>query len=545
MGRETKHITRRTVLKGFGAAAGLPAAHVASAVVFPPSWAAAQGTTEASGGEPQPGGTLIVAIPQSVGVLNPVDRAAGGPLSFVIQQMFEGPLRSVAASPELEPGFAEAVDVSPDGLEYTIHFRPNLTFHDGTPLDAAAYKFSLEMVLNQDHPYHRDTYVPWEDRFPGSLAIEEVDPRTLKLILSQPVVNLDYELASLNFMAVNPTVVQADPENWGRNPVGAGSGPFMLEDFVPDQTVSYRRFAEYWEADKPYLDRLIVQTLPDFGSRLLALSSGEIHVMPVQGGEVEEAERDPNVQIIAGEHAHVHFLLFDHADPIVGQREVRQAISHAIDRETLVRELLPNSIVAQSLGTMPGMEGRREDIQGYPYDPEQAQELLAAAGYPDGIDVTLTYSRTFPTPDTTFLVQAIQAQVARVGIRMSLQEVDTGALFQAVYPDVVHEDFPYQMALAAIGSRGDTQRSVFNWTYLSNYAGLHPEYVEIVEAASREPDREERLALWGRAQQMLSDDVAAVPIDYEATTLAARKEVQGLKAPFSVFPIYYKDVWLA
>ena len=541
MDRATRRISRRTVLKEGGALAGLL---VAAAAVSPVT-AARQTTPDAEEGAPNPGGTLIVAIPQSVQVLNPVDRAAGGPLSFVMQQMFEGPLRSVSASPELEPGFAERVEVSADGLVYTIRLRPNLTFHDGTPLDAAAYKTSLEMVLRPDHPLHLDTYIPWEDRFGGTLAIDVVDPLTLTLTLSQPAVNLDYELAGLNFMAISPTVAQADPENWGRNPVGAGSGPFMFEEFVPDQTVSYARFDDYWEEGKPYLDRLIVQTLPEFGSRLLALAAGDVHVMPVQGGEIQEAAGDPNVQIITGPPAHVHFLLFDHADPVVGKKGVRQAISQALDRATLVAQLLPSSVVADNLAVMPGMEGRRDDLTWYPYDPDGARQLLAEAGFPDGIDVTLTYSRTFPLPDTTFLAQAIQAQLAEVGIRLRLEEVDTGALFQAVYPDVVHEDFAYQMALAAIGSRGDTQRSVFNWTYLSNYAGLHPAYVELVAAASREPDATARLDLWGRAQQMLHDDVAGVPIDYEATTLAARKEVQGLRAPFSVFPIYYKDVWLA
>lgn len=540
MGRATKRVSRRAVLKEYGAAAGLLAA-----IGVSPAAVAAQETSDAAEGEPKPGGALIVAIPQSVQVLNPVDRAAGGPLSFVMQQVFEGPLRSAAASPMLEPGFAEQVEVSPDGLVYTIRLRPGLTFHDGSPLDAAAYKFSLEMVLKADSPGHLDTYIPWEDRFGGTLAIEAVDPLTLTLTLSQPAVNLDYELSGLNYMAVNPAVVQADPEGWGRNPVGAGSGPFAFEEFVPDQTVSYTRFDDYWEEGKPYLDRLIVLTLPEFGSRLLALSSGDIHVMPVQGGEIAEAERDPNVQIITGPPSSVHFLLFDHADPVVGLKAVRQAISQAIDREALVAELLPSSIVADNLAIMPGVAGRRDDLTWYPTDPDGARQLLTEAGFADGIDVTLTYSRTFPLPDTTFLAQAIQAQLAEVGIRLTLEEVDTGALFQAVYPDVVHEEFAYQMVLAAIGSRGDPQRSVFNWTYLSNYAGLYPAYAELVDAASREPDEAARTEIWGQAQQRLYDDVAGVPIDYEATTLAARKEVRGLQAPFSVFPIYYKDVWLA
>lgn len=540
MEQATPRINRRLVLKEGGALGGLVAAAAAIS-----TGAAFQATPDTDEGAPKPGGTLIVAIPQSVSVLNPVDRAAGGPLSFVIQQMFEGPLRSVSGSPALEPGFAEQVEVSADGLTYTICLRPNLTFHDGTPLDATAYKTSLEMVLRADHPLHVDTYVPWEDRFGGTLSVDVVDPLTLTLTLSQPAVNLDYELAGLNFMAVSPAVAAADPQNWGQSPVGAGSGPFMFEEFVPDQTISYTRFDNYWEAGKPYLDRLIVQTLPEFGSRLLALSAGDIHVMPVQGGEIQEVLGDPNIQIISGPPASVHFLLFNHADPVVGTTSVRQAISQAIDRAALVAQLLPTSVVADNLAVMPGMEGRRDDLTWYPYDPDGARQLLAEAGFPDGIDVTLTYSRTFPLPDTTFLAQAIQAQLADVGIRMQLVEVDTGALFQAVYPDVVHEDFAYQMALAAIGSRGDTQRSVFNWTYLSNYAGLHPAYVDLVSAASREPDETARYELWSAAQQMLHDDVAGVPIDYEATTLAARKEVQGFKAPFSVFPIYYKDVWLA
>jgi ABC-type transport system substrate-binding protein len=91
MGRATKRVSRRAVLKEYGAAAGLLAA-----IGVSPAAVAAQETSDAAEGEPKPGGALIVAIPQSVQVLNPVDRAAGGPLSFVMQQVFEGPLRSAA-----------------------------------------------------------------------------------------------------------------------------------------------------------------------------------------------------------------------------------------------------------------------------------------------------------------------------------------------------------------------------------------------------------------------------------------------------------------
>lgn len=517
-----------------------PAAAPTAAPVVKPIQPAA-----AAAGTPKRGGTLVVGVQQPIRVFNPVDRAAGGPLAFNMIQVFEGPLRLKAGGAELEPAFAEKVDISADGKEFTIRLRPNLTFHDGTPLDASAYKFSLEMLLRKDHAQHLDTYVPWEDRFGGTITIQDVDPRTVKLTLSQLAVNFDYELSNINFVAVSPTAVKKDPQNWGKKPMGAGSGPFLFEEEVPDQHSSYTRFPNYWESGKPYLDRVIIQTIPNFGSRLLALTSGRLHVMPVSGSEIAEAERDANVQIITGPGSQVQFLLFDHADPVVGKKEVRQAISHALDRESLVKQLVPGGSVAQSLGSLPGEPGRREDIKWYGHDPARARQLLAEAGYPNGIDVTLTYNGAFPFPDTTFFAQAMQAELARSGIRVKLQEVDRGTLFQAAYPDIVHRDFAYQMLLAAIGSRGDAQRSVFNWTYLSNYAGHRQPYVDLVDQASREPNREKRMEIWGRAQGMLYEDAAAVPISHTPTVLAARREVQGLVAPFAVSNIYFKDVWLS
>jgi peptide/nickel transport system substrate-binding protein len=541
---------RRQVLKGFGygtAAISLPALLAACArmaeeedeeVATDPGSAGPDPDEEVADG-PRVGGTFVMAVGLEIPEMDPHRLQ-----TFANLQMYSAPFRRHPSEyGQFLPDLAESVDVSADGLEYTLHLRPGVTFHDGTPFDADAFVFSLERQAYEDHPHHvgGPFWADWAGGNPGKVsAIEAVDDLTVRIELSEPVLDMDFVLADAHGMAaVNPQVVEADPEHFGQEPFGAGTGPFMFEERVAEDRIALVRFDDYWEEGKPYLDRWVLRVMPDPGTRLLALKNGDIHMFDVSGPEIDQLTDDPDIELITAPPIFGNFIAFDHTDEIVGQPEVRQAISHALDLETLVNQLSPFATVTPNFGVFPGMPGHREDIEWYGYDPDAARDLLAEAGYPDGVEITLSFSTPPAGLNMQVLGQAIQGQLEEVGITAQLDQVDGPTMFEAGFGPPGREEFPFQMALALTGSDGNPLAMFSAWASRSNYAGHNPAYMELFGRMQAAVDEEERLGVYGEMQQLLYDDVAYIPLAHTEVVRAVAKNVRGMETAAYNF----QDVW--
>ncbi|CAN5497103.1 ABC transporter substrate-binding protein [soil metagenome] len=523
------------VVEGSPTGAGGPTATGSAGA---PTTAAA---TPTATGAPQLGGDFVMAVNIDIPQLDPHNQQ-----SFAMLQMYEAPLRRTEVYGEQVPSLAESVEVSDDGLEYTLTLRPDVTFHDGTPFDAAAYVAAVERTAFEDDPAHvGGPFGFWSGifgGFPGTLsALEAVDDMTVRIELSEPIVDFMFVLADIYPMAaISPAVLDAAPADFGRSPEGAGTGPFQFEERVPGDRLTLRRNDAYWQQGKPYLDSFTIRTMPDPGARVLALQAGEVHMFDVSGPEIAQLQDNPDIQLITVPPIFGNYIGFDHNDEIVGQREVRQAISHALDMSAVVGELSPFAEVTPSFGLFPGFPGHREDIEWYGYDPEAARQLLADAGYPDGIDLTLSFSTPPIGLDTIVLSQAIQGQLAEVGIRAELAQIDPPTFFQSSFGPPGRTEYPFQMAIALVGSDGNAYGMMQQWTYSANYAGFHPEYLDLFGQARQEVDDDARLGIFGELQQMLYDDVAFIPLAHTEVVRAAAANVRGLET--SAF--HFTDVWL-
>ena len=513
------------------------------------SGATAAGAT--GSGTPKRGGTLVAALANDITGLDPqLDR--GGTNTLAEQQMYDSLYRYVSGGTAYEPALAERYEATPDGLTYTFSLRQGLKYHDGTPLDAASYKFALEREAYADNPYHQGGAFGswtqfWGAGFPGDVdAINAIDPHTLQFKLHRPVVDAMFAFADMTMAAISPEAIKLDAANWGKKPVGAGIGPFVFEEWQTNERLVFRRADAYWESDRPYLDRLIFRPMMEPSTRLLALQTGEIQATSISGNELKDLENNTAVRIVKGPPGPEAYLGMNHQDPIIGLKPVRQAISQALNREQLIKQLMPDTaVVAQNHGLFPGMAGYRTDLKWYPYDPQRAKQLLSEAGFPNGFDVTLAYIKEGGIiPDVGAMVQAIQGELAKVGIRVKLQLVEQTSFVQNLRADAKTGALAYQMLLNTAGNRGDSQALLRVWGGYTNYAFVQPGYTDLLNQAAIEPDEAKRQAIWGQMQQKLYDDVAYIPLAHSQSTIAARKEVNGLKAPFSEWPIYFKDVWL-
>lgn len=495
-------------------------------------------TPDASG-ESGRGGTFVMAV----GEMLPMD-----PLSsqtFANLQIYQAPLRRHPTEyGEFLPGYAEGVDVSDDGLEYTIHIRPGVMFHDGSPLTAEALVFTLELQAYPDNEFHNggELWASWARGNPGVVtAIEAVDEMTVRLTLSEPVVDMEFVLADEQggFAAVNPDVIRADPEGFGQDPAGAGTGPFMFAERSND-AVTLVRNDDYWDEGLPLLDRWILRVMPDPGARLLALKAGEIHMFDVSGPEIAQLENDPDINLLTVPPIFGSFIAFNYDDPVTGIPEVRQAISQAIDMDSIVGELSPFATVTPTFGLFPGLPGYRDDLTWYPYDPAAARDLLTSAGFPDGVDLTFTFSTPPVGLNHQLLAQALQAQLQEAGFRVTLNQIDGPTMFQSGFGPPGREDYPFQMALNLTGSDGNPVGMLAGWTSRSNYAAQHPAFMELFGRMVTTTDPDTLLEIFGEMQQTLYDDVAYVPLAHTEVVRAVAKNVHGIETA----AYHFLDVWV-
>lgn len=522
--------TRRQFIIGAGSTGLLAAAGCTSAQTS---------TSGTPTGAPKRGGTLIIAQPNDIPELDPANQSDFGQL-----QMYQAPLRRKSAFGKHEMDLATAIQVSPDGLQYTLSFRPGVTFQDGSAFDADAWVVSMQRQAFQDNPYHQGPfghYVSLTGGFPGKIkAIETVDRMTARLTLNEPIADLAFALADVEFAAaINPAVLKRDPGNFGQQPTGAGTGPFKFTERVANDHVTLERYDGYWRKGLPYLDRVILTVIPDSGARVLALKSGRIQMMNVVGPEIDQLKNDENVTLHSFPPYFANYISFDNADPVVGKPQVREAISRAIDRSALAGQF-PFAKAYDVFGSLPGLPGYRRDLQWYPYDPKAAKQLLAAAGYPGGIDIALTFATGIPLgADPQLMSQALQGQLANAGIRVKLNQIDPATLYQSSFGPPGRKDYPYQMVLSLFGSDGDEFGLMQSWTSAANYAGYHPEYLKEFDKAANEPSAQARVRIYKNLQQILYDDVAFVPLVYTSIVQATAANVQHL------VPYYLETTWLS
>ncbi len=529
MGRQ---LTRRQFVVGAGGA-GLMLATGCSSSSSPSA-----GPSSATG-TPKRGGTLVIAQPNDIPELDPANQSDFGQL-----QMYQAPLRRKSAFGQHEPDLATGIEVSPDGLQYTLTFRPGVTFQDGSPFDARSWVFAMQRQAFKDNPYHQGPfghYVSLVGGFPGKItSIEVVTPTTARLKLSEPIADLEFALADIEFgAAVNPAVIKKDPAHFGQQPIAAGTGPFKFAERVANDHVTLERFDGYWRKGLPYLDRVILKVIPDSGARVLALKAGEISMMNVVGPEIDQLKNDDNVTLHSFPPYFANYLSFDNADPVVGKPQVREAICRAIDRQALASQF-SFAKTYDSFGLLPGLPGYRDDLTWYPYDPNAAKQLLATAGHPNGIDLALTFATGIPLgADPQLMSQALQGQLSQVGIRVKLNQIDPATLYQSSFGPPGRKDYPYQMTLSLFGTDGDEFGIMQGWTSAANYAGYHPQYLSEFAKAANEASDAARVAIYRKLQQILYDDVGFVPLVFTPIVQATRKNVQHL------IPYYLETTWLS
>ncbi len=540
--------------------------------------------TDGGTGEPTPGGTLVFAGARLAASLDPALTSDGE--SFrVLQQIYE-PLVDLApgSTNELEGVLAESWTGEPGDTEYVFTLREGVTFHDGTPLNAEAVKINFDRMQNMDETDQASAYYygALMDGFgPDNLitSVEATGDLEVTFTLREPSPTFLFGITLTPFSIVSPAILEStgadssETSTLDTDVVQAGTGPFVMEDYIPDDSATLARNENYW-GDPAFLDRLIVRPIADPAARLQALQGGSIQGFDlVNPPDYETVESEGFTLVerlsfnglylglnpVARENAAaaesgVAELYGDEASPLA-DIAVRQAIAMAIDKEALIEAFYGGRGSPADIFMPPSSGWHEQVLAGVTpdtFDPEGAAALLEEAGFTADSPATIHF--WFPTevtrpymPDPAGLHEAVTQMLENAGFVVeSHSDIwdDPGYLFDAQngYYDLHFlgwtgdYDDPGNWYGVHFGFQQGEPAAQFG----CNVEGLD----EAITGASAELDETARGEAWAEVAGLIHSNVCFVTLVHGDTALAFDATVQGYE-PNPTGSESFDTVWLS
>lgn len=353
----------------------------------------------------------------------------------IVRYMFDGLVRYDSGTGEVKPAMAEKWETSDDATVFTFHLKKGVKFTNGREVTANDFVYSWTRALDPAtksgmamtimEPIKGATALA--DGEAKSLAgIEAVDDYTLRVTLDFPLAEFVTFLGHPVCSPVPQEEVEKTDTNFAEAPIG--NGPFRLRERQPNDHITLERNPDYY-GEQAKLDEVTVRIIPNPATAVAELKAGNIDaVKEIPAGQAEALKNSSEVKYFAAQINELGFMGLNlNMDPWQDNVKLRQAINWAIDRQTIAETVLQGKAQPAD-GIVPGaMPGHQQEAMPYRYDQAWAQALLAEAGYPagDGLPpLRLAYRMEGQAAD---VVQAIQANLAGIGVKVELEGLESGA----------------------------------------------------------------------------------------------------------------------
>lgn len=482
--------------------------------------------------------TLVIARPSDAISLDS-NQETTAPGAWVYSNIIE-PLVSLNPDMELEPRLATSWEfISPTTLRF--YLQKSVMFHDGTPFTAEAVKFTFDRALFGEPRANWATL--------GADPISEVkviDDYTVDIITKDPYGPILSTMAMVYTGIISPAAVEKYGEEYGRHPVG--TGPFKFQEWRTRDKIVLVANEDYWRG-RPALDQVIFRVIPEEGSRMLSLRTGEVDmVLKPSPAELPAFKADPAFDIVETAGLRIFYVGFNLEIPPLDDIRVRHAIAHAIDKQSILENILEGAAgPAKSSLLAPGVFGFYGwDIdQLYPYDPKKAVELLNDAGWADedgdgilekgGQDFVL---RFMPAKGRYLkdieIAEVIEAQLREVGVRVKLEVFEWATAFGKTRS----ADFPYELhSFGWVTTNADADYTLHSMfiseltppTGWNAFRYSNSEVDRLVKLGRVTVDQAEREAIYARAQAIMAADLPFLPIYTTKELAVINAEVKGLR----------------
>jgi peptide/nickel transport system substrate-binding protein len=424
-----------------------------------------------------------------------------------------GTLTTLDENNQPQPGLAESWELDDEAQTFTIHLQPGLEFSDGTPYDGEAVAAGLNYLKTGEQT---------GEGLAAMESAEAVDDTTVVLHLTRPGFSLPYNLSQREGMIPAPSTYDIDdPDSSTAHEHPVGAGPFAFVDFQPGDHITLERNESYGGPDEYDFDNLeFVQTAVG-PPAVTALQSGALDVITYESESQEVIDGDDTLSS-ASRLGEVYAQLQFRLDPPFDDVRVRQAINHAIDRDAFI-ERLQNGVGEPAWMPYSSASPVYDEslAERYPHDVERARELLAEAGYPDGLEFDMAIPGGVTSQERQG--ELLQAQLAEAGITASIVPLGT---------DIATEFYLQHAANAFSAAKPaspdpvgplESQWGEFQFVAINNNAE-RADITDLIDQAKAAPTDEERVELLQQAVGIVVDEALEAPIAFQPRNVAWSNE---------------------
>ncbi|GAK12416.1 glutathione ABC transporter substrate-binding protein [Geomicrobium sp. JCM 19039] len=475
-------------------------------------------STSENGVEEVEGGDAVMAISSDPVDLDP-HGSNDGPSTIVRSNIYEN-LVEQTSDLEIEPHLAQSYEQI-DDVTWEFILREDVTFHDGEPFNAEAVKANIERAINPDVS-NRLFLLDMIDR------VEVMDEYTVHIITEYPFGALPANLAHDTGGMISPAAIEDEDNgdtNIATNPVGTGA--FTFDSWDQGYEVVLTKNEDYWGEDA-HLDSVAIRTVPEQGTRVGMLSTGEAQVsQSLEAANANQVEEMEEAELAVYPSLAMDYVGFNTQVEPFDDVRVRQAIALAIDHEAIVEGLFEGYGSVADSPINDRVFGYHEDLDAPEYDPERAAELLAEAGYEDGFETSIWTSDI--NSNYVFIAEIVQDQLTDIGINADVQIMEWATFLETT-------------------GNGDHEMQVAGWTTVTADAdyGLYPlfhtdyqgaegnrsfysndELDAMLESARQEIDEDERIAQYREIQEFLREELPMVSIAFQDNLFGVSSNFEG------------------
>ncbi|GLO64800.1 glutathione ABC transporter substrate-binding protein [Oceanobacillus kimchii] len=475
----------------------------------------------------QEGGDLVIATVSDAVALDPA--GVNDVPSFDVQYNIFEKLVKHDSDMNLQPSLAKSWETVDDNT-WQFELQEGVTFHDGEPFNAEAVKANIERMLDPEvaapHSYLLD----------GVEEVVAVDEYTVQFKTEYPISGLPSNLTHPVGSMISPKLIEEDyaamenGENPGsvinENPIGTGY--FKFDEWNTGQYLRLVKNEDYWDGTAN-IDTVTFKVVSEDLTRIAELQTGDSHISnPLSASDVEQLEQSEEMFVNQQGSVSLDYLGFNMEQEPFDDKLVRQAISMAINKDEII-DGIANGYAKKAIGPLaPGVADYDEDLTGLEYDVEQAKELLAEAGYPDGFSATIWTNETRERLD---IATNVQAQLKAIGISIDIEVFEWAAYLEEIGKgnhDMFILGWSNSTAEANNGIaplfHSDNIGPSGNRTFMQN-----DELDQLLDEGLTEIDEEERFNKYQRAQEILVEEAPVVYLMHKDYLMGVHESVNNLE----------------
>jgi peptide/nickel transport system substrate-binding protein len=447
-------------------------------------------------------GTFRIAVgvdPDTVDPAQNTTTTVGNMVDYVVET-----LTTLGPDGKIQPLLAESWTLAPDGVTYTFKLRKGVVFHDGSPFDAKAVKFTFDRLKDPS------VRVPVRASLPLK-EIEAVDASTVKITLTQPSIPFISALSQTNTAIISPGSIDKGGNEYKNIVHPVGTGPYLYKERKKGESLTVTLNDKYW-GKKPTYDTVVFRIVPEAATRESLILAGQVDLIVLPPiADVPALQRNPAVKVLLAPSDRTMFISLNTSKPLLSDVRVRQALNYAVDKRAIVQNVLFGAADEMDAPMASSLLGYCK-VGSYEYNPAKAKQLLAEAGVKPGTKFSFHHPTGRYVQDRE-ASQAVAGYLREVGIEAELQTMDWPSYLSIVNAGPAEKTVHQLLYLGWAPQFLDAAQQMLQfWSEAHPPKGLGVAFYkngrveELIPAANQEANPDKRKELYCEAQKQIWAD---------------------------------------